>query len=149
MCREEAQDLSKLFKSGALGKAKLVGVIKEVAPCSTAKTDEELGVNEFQEKYWPHPLYLDEEKSFYEALGNRKITGLSFSWNPFTLYKSFVDIGKRMKEKNVSGNMRGEGLTLGGIFVISNKKQSIEYTYAESTGKEIPTEEIIEATKQC
>mmetsp|Transcript_16715 Transcript_16715/g.21472 ORF Transcript_16715/g.21472 Transcript_16715/m.21472 type:complete len:138 (+) Transcript_16715:308-721(+) len=133
-------------KEGALGKANLIGVIKEVAPCATAETDEELGVEEFQSKYFPYPLYLDEEKGMYSYLGSRKLTSLPFTWNPFKLYKSFKAIGERIKEKNLEGNMRGEGLTLGGVIVYSPSK-GVVYEYKEVTGKELPVEEISKAAK--
>lgn len=130
---------------GKLGKANLIGIIKEVAPCSTAETDEELGVGEFEKTYFNFPLYIDEEKGFYKYLGSRSLTrDVPFSWNPYTLYKSFQDLGKRLKEKNVDGNYKGEGLTLGGIIVYS-KKKGVVYEYKELTGSEIPKEEIMAA----
>ena len=87
LCREEAADLASLQKAGKLGKANVIGVIKEVAPCATAKTDEELGVQEFQDQYWPFPLYLDESKEFYSALGSRTFSDLPGTWNPFEFWK--------------------------------------------------------------
>lgn len=104
MCREEGLDLSTIHKAGLLGKSKLVGLVKEVAPCATAKDDGELGVSEFQSKYFNnYPLYLDEDKTFYEALGNRKITELKGSWNPFKVFEGFKAIGERIKAKNLEG----------------------------------------------
>lgn len=148
MCREEAKDLVLLQKTGRLGKAKLIGVIKEVAPCATAKTDAELGVGEFQENYFPFPLYLDEGKEFYSALGGRTFSNLEGTWNPVKIFQGFKAIGERIKAKNLAGNMRGEGLILGGILVISPKKKTV-VEFPESTGKEIPSEEIIAAVKAC
>jgi AhpC/TSA antioxidant enzyme len=148
LCREEASDLASLQKAGKLGKATIIGIIKEVAPCATAKTDEELGVSEFQEKYFPYPLYLDEEKGFYEALGKRTFSNLEGTWNPFKFFEGLKSIGNRIKTKSLEGNMRGEGLILGGIFVISPKKKSFT-TFPENTGKEIPALEIIAAIKDC
>ena len=147
LCREETQDLASLQKAGKLGKANVIGVIKEVAPCTTAKTDEELGVQEFQDQYWPFPLYLDEDKEFYTSLGSRTFSDLPGTWNPFEFWRGLKSIGERIKEKNLDGNMRGEGLVLGGIFVIDPKKQSVE-VFPESTGKEIPTADIAEAVKK-
>lgn len=137
-----------MAQSGELGKSRLLGLVKEIAPCSTAKTDEELGVAEFQEKYFGgYPVYLDENKVFYEQLGSRKITtDLEGSWNPLTVYNGFKSIGERIKAKNLDGNFRGEGLVLGGILVIS-PKEGVVYSYKEQTGKEIPRQEIIDAVK--
>ena len=138
-----------MAKEGLLGKSKLIGVVKEIAPCPTAKDDSELGVGEFQSKYFNFPLYLDEEKTFYSALGNRKITSdLKGSWNPFEVYQGFKAIGERIKAKNLEGNFRGEGLILGGILVVS-PSQGVVYTYYEETGKEIPKDDIIDAIQSC
>lgn len=134
-------------KDGALGKANLVGVIKEVAPVSGAPTDAELGVNEFNTKYFPHPLFIDEAKDMYAQLGSRSLTSdVPFSWNPFTLWASFKGLGERLKAKGLEGNMKGEGLTLGGVIIYSTKK-GIVYEYKEVTGSEIPKEDIIAAIK--
>ncbi len=55
-----------MHKEGLLGKSKLVGLVKEIAPCATAKDDSELGVGEFQSKYFNnYPVYLDQDKTFY------------------------------------------------------------------------------------
>lgn len=137
-----------MHKAGVLGKSKLIGLVKEIAPCSTAKDDLELGVAEFQNKYFNnYPLYLDETKAFYDALGNRKITELEGSWNPIKVFEGFKAIGERIKAKNLEGNMRGEGLILGGIIVIDPKQKEAVYTYYESTGKEIPNDDIIAAVR--
>ena len=126
--------MASLQKAGKLGKAKLIGVIKEVAPCSTAKTDAELGVGEFQREYFPYPLYLDKDKEFYGVLGRRTFANLPGTWNPFEFWKGIKIIGERIKEKGLDGNMRGEGAILGGIFVISPKKKSV-VAFPESTGE--------------
>jgi len=140
--------LSLLEKSGKLGKVKLIGIVKEVAPCATAKTDQELGVGEFQEKYFPYPVYLDESKEFYSALGSRTFSNLEGTWNPIKLWNGLKSIGERIKSKNLDGNMRGEGLVLGGIFVVSPSKKTV-VVFPESTGKEIPSEDIVAAVKKC
>jgi AhpC/TSA antioxidant enzyme len=146
LCREEGLDLANMQKDGLLGNARVIGLVKEIAPCATAKDDAELGVEEFQTKYFNGlPLYLDAEKAVYSALGDRKITELKGTWNPFELWKGLKGIGERIKEKNLEGNFRGEGLVLGGIIVI--KKGETRFTYYEESGKEIPRESIIAAVK--
>lgn len=148
LCREEGRDLSEMQKAGLLKGATLIGLVKEVAPCSTAKTDEELGVAEFQSDYFPYPLYLDSTKGFYSALGDRKITkDLKGSWNPFEVWKGLKSIGTRIKEKGLEGNMRGEGLVLGGIVVVDTAKSAVKFTYCEETGKEIPKDAIAAAVR--
>ena len=94
LCREEGSDLSKMHKEGLLGSTDLVGIVKEVAPCKGAQTDEELGLGEFQEKYFPHPLYIDEKKDAYKYLGDRSLLkDISiFRWNVFGMYRYSIFI---------------------------------------------------------
>ena len=144
--------MTNLASSGAFGgNVNMFGVIKEVAPAVNAKTDEQLGVAEFQREYFPYPLYLDEEQGFYEALGSRQITkDLDGTWNILKWIEGFKQIGIRIKEKNIEGRAGGNGLVLGGIFVINpdeNDENAIVYTYKEATGKEIPGKEIGDAVK--
>lgn len=136
-------------KDGVLGSADLVGVIKEVAPTGKVQTDAELGVEEFQTKYFPHPVYVDEARSMYQYLGSRSITkDVPFSWNPFKLWASFKGLGERLKAKGIEGNYNGEGLVLGGVVVYS-KDKGVVYEYKESTGSEVPREDIVAAIKSC
>ena len=59
-------------RQGKLGNARLVATVKEVAPTSMAKNDEELGVGEFVSKYFSNgEVFLDINQDFYEALGAR------------------------------------------------------------------------------
>lgn len=135
-----------------ISKIPLVGVIKEVAPTTQAETDETLGVGEFHEKYFglQYPLYLDEEKSFYEYLGNRKLS-IPFSailkpWKAFRYYKSMT---ARMKEKNIEGNMVGEGLVQGGLLVIApGTGLDVLYRYEEVTGSEVPMDDFVQGLKR-
>jgi hypothetical protein len=79
-----------------------------VAPVSGAATDAELGVTEFQSKYFGnHPLYMDKERKFYEALGNKSLFAQPLhSWNPFTLYSDFKKLMSRQKDKGIEGNLK-------------------------------------------
>jgi hypothetical protein len=150
LCREEGLALSTLHKSGSLGNAKLYGIIKEVAPVKGALTDEELGVGEFQSKYFPHDLYRDADQQFYNLLGSRNLfTDNSIpSWNPFSIYSSYQNLKARLRSKSLKGNMAGEGIRLGGI-IIAAPGRDIVYTYLEKTGQEIPENEIVEACKSA
>mmetsp|Transcript_63930 Transcript_63930/g.169201 ORF Transcript_63930/g.169201 Transcript_63930/m.169201 type:complete len:147 (-) Transcript_63930:405-845(-) len=111
----------------------LVGIIKEVAPSGKIMTDEKLGVGEFQNKYFGgNTLYLDEELQFYKALGGRRIS--LPSWSPCALWKVYKEVSGRMAQKQISGNLAGEGLTLGGVLVIGSGDQGILYEYLEESG---------------
>lgn len=141
LCREMAKDLLPVLSK--YPHVKVVGVIKEVAPAGKVKTDEELGVNVFQNQYFgKNPVYLDQKQEFYLALGKRSILKQSLStWNPFSLYKSLGRLNERLKHKGVEGNYAGDAFTQGGIILIKPNNE-IVYVYKEMTGYEIPVDEI-------
>jgi hypothetical protein len=146
LCREEAKGLANRCAAGEYKGAHLLAVIKEVAPVSGAATDAELGVGEFQSKYFPHPTYLDKDLKFYEYLGKKSLlTQLSpwsiYSWNPVRLYTDFVALGERMKAKGLEGNLKGEGFMQGGVLVI-DKDGAVVYQHNEQTGSDLPYADI-------
>eukprot|EP00569_Conticribra_weissflogii_P005635 CAMPEP_0171329194 /NCGR_PEP_ID=MMETSP0878-20121228/1110_1 /TAXON_ID=67004 /ORGANISM="Thalassiosira weissflogii, Strain CCMP1336" /LENGTH=148 /DNA_ID=CAMNT_0011829135 /DNA_START=378 /DNA_END=825 /DNA_ORIENTATION=+ len=116
----------------------IFGVVKEIGV-------DDAGLAEFQKQYFPYPLYHDEEKTFYTALGSRKLK-LS-TWNPFKLFRSFRNLSKRLSEKNISGNYKGEGLLQGGI-IIFDKNGKARFAYREETGAEVPVEDIIAVVRE-
>lgn len=117
-----------------------------MAPVSGAQTDAELGVGEFQSSYFlDYPVYMDSKKEFYSYLGNKSLLGQPLSsWNPFKLYSDFTALSARLKAKEVSGNLKGEGLLKGGI-IITHPTRGVVYTHQEMTGSEMPYDEIIAA----
>ncbi|KAL7525451.1 hypothetical protein ACHAXR_002885, partial [Thalassiosira sp. AJA248-18] len=82
--------------------------------------------------------------TFYTALGTRKLAVKS--WNPIKIFKGIRGVSKRLSKKNISGNMKGEGLVQGGI-IIFDKTGKARYAYREETGLEIPVDDIIAAVK--
>lgn len=76
---------------------------------------------------------------FYEALGSRKLS--VSTWNPWKIFKGIRKIYKRLGKKNISGNLKGEGLIQGGIVVFD--KFTARYAYREETGVEVPVDDII------
>lgn len=56
------------------------------------------------------------------------------------------ELGKRMKEKDIEGNMKGEGLTTGG-FLIFGPDGSPKYMYKEETGVPLDEDMFVEAVK--
>mmetsp|Transcript_4840 Transcript_4840/g.9126 ORF Transcript_4840/g.9126 Transcript_4840/m.9126 type:complete len:137 (+) Transcript_4840:360-770(+) len=131
----------------------MIGIIKE-------NTDVE-GVQTFQRKFFPFPLYIDEEKGFYKALGNRKRI-------IFNLMRSYSGLKKRLKKKgNIKGNYKGEGLLQGGVLLVSSasggangmkphapglsgepqpeREGKVLYQYVEQSGREVPVNDIEQA----
>jgi hypothetical protein len=110
----------------------MMGVLKE-------NTDVE-GVQIFQNKYFPFPLYVDKERQFYKELGNRKI--YTQQWNIFKMLKSYSGVRNRLQTKgNIEGNLKGEGLVQGGVLLVSRAK-GVVFQYAEKTGSEVPVDDI-------
>lgn len=60
------------------------------------------------------------------------------------MWRDFKALGERLKAKKIEGNMVGDGITLGGILVISPQNEVL-FAYKEETGQEIPTAEIAAA----
>uniref|UniRef100_A0A7R9UBL2 Peroxiredoxin-like 2A n=1 Tax=Pinguiococcus pyrenoidosus TaxID=172671 RepID=A0A7R9UBL2_9STRA len=117
---------------------RLIGLFKE------AKYGGE-DIRDFAPYFPGGELFLDDENEFYAALGNQK---LSFkTWNPFTIISGIMDMSRRMKDRGIDGNMRGEGLTLGGIFVIGPGDQGVRYLRREDTGTPPEKEPILEAVQ--
>jgi hypothetical protein len=77
--------------------------------------------------------------AFYKALGTRKLS--VSSWNPIKIFRGIRNIYKRLAKKNISGNMKGEGLVQGGIIIFDNS--GARYAYREETGVEVPIDDIV------
>jgi len=142
LCREQGSTLSSLaskedrYNPNPLDGFGLFGIVKE-----TGVDDE--GLAEFYWESYPYTLYKDEEMVFYnDFFGGRKL-GLS-TWNPFSLYSGYKKMTKRLEEKNLSGNLKGEGLLQGGI-IIFGKDGKPAYAYQEETGSDIPVDEFLSA----
>lgn len=138
MCREHGQQLLKLSArdDAPFEGFEVFGVIKE-----TGVDDE--GLQEFYAEHFPFNLYRDVDLKFYEAFGNGSIFD-GLSWNPFKLYRELKELGKRLKEKNLEGNMKGEGLTTGGVVIFSGTGEP-KYMYKEETGFPLDEEMLLQA----
>ena len=137
MCREEALDITGL--TGGRKGWNLHAIVKEHAPTSQCADDDCLGLGAFASKYWRKgAVYHDPSQSFHTALGNRKITsqGLA-SWNPVKIYSGYKEMGARMKEKEIEGNLKGEGFVQGGVAIFDGNGE-VRFVYKEKTGYEVP-----------
>lgn len=143
MCREQGQQLTDLAtkdeQNADLMKGfEMFGVVKEIG------VDDD-GLTEFYKNSFPFPLYKDDGLVFYnEFYGMRKLK--LTTWNPLRLYRGFKEMNARLKEKNLEGNLTGEGLVQGGI-IIFGKDGKAKYAYEEETGKEVPMDDIVAALK--
>jgi hypothetical protein len=112
------------------------GVIKE-----TGVDDE--GLLEFVLQF-PDKLYRDTTLAFYEAMGGRKLSIMSMLYKFVVKRAEMKELGKRMKEKNLKGNLKGEGKKQGGL-VIFDKNGDPKYAFLEVTGNDLPVSDIIAA----
>jgi len=114
----------------------LWGVVKE-----TGVDDE--GLSKFYTDYFMYPLYQDEGLVLYnDFFGKRKIALTTY--NPFKLYRGYREMSKRLNEKNLDGNMTGEGMIQGGL-IIFDKEGKVRYAYEEIIGDELEIDDIIAA----
>lgn len=114
----------------------LFGVVKETGV-------DDKGLAEFS-GFFPFPLYRDEHLDFYTALGNRNIT---IPLNPIKLIGgavALVGMQKRLSQRKIEGNLKGEGIKQGGV-IIFDKAGQPRYAIYEKTGKELPVEDILAA----
>lgn len=86
-------------------------------------------------------LLLHSDRSLYKAL-NQPALGISafFSWSLISKFRS--------DQKLFGGNMKGEGMVKGAIFVIGNREQGILASYLEELGTEIDFKPIEAAMEQ-
>jgi hypothetical protein len=145
LCREEGLDLSRFFAASENSELNesfgLMGVVKEVG------VDDE-GLAELYVDYFTHPLYHDEGRILYDALGGRalKLT----TWNPFRWIRFILGMKGRHKAKaagnggKMVGNLIGEGMVQGGVVIFDQFGQA-QYAYREETGDELPLEDIMAA----
>jgi len=132
LCREHGQQLTDAFAAHNNNTVSMWGVLKEVG------VDDE-GLADFYHNHFTFPLYLDLEHETFQAFGSRTI-GLT-TWNPLRLYRGFKAMGKRLADKNITGNYKGEGTIQGGILLF-DKQGQLRYAYDEEIGTELPMEDI-------
>jgi hypothetical protein len=114
----------------------IFGVVKE-----TGVDDE--GLADFQTHYFPFPLYRDQDFAFYHALGDRQLpTG--FILNPLHTINVALHAWRRLAEKHVVGNLKGEGIVQGGIVIFDKRGNPISM-YQEETGVDLPVVDLVNA----
>lgn len=127
----------------------LVGIIKEVAPTKQAANDTVLGIAEFED-YFHGTLYLDDDRAFYDYLGNRKLLTWDVAWkalsNPRKTWSNLKEIGHRLNDSNIDGNLVGEGLILGGILVV-DPSNAVVKEFPENSGFPIHPDALADALK--
>lgn len=137
MCREEAVNLWAMKSQFDELGVSLTCLLHENLPKE---------VEEFRE-YWPGPLYLDEEKAFYKWLGGGKPRqgSLMAFLNPFSEVWGHA---KRASTKVAKSNLKGDGLTMGGLLVLN--KGIVGYHFIEKTfGVHAPIDDVVAAASDA
>lgn len=101
------------------------------------------GLKEFYDQHFPFPLYKDEEKEIYKAIGAGSILA-GMSWNPLKVWRDIKAMGQRLKKKKIEGNLVGEGLKTGGV-VVFGSDGSPKYAIKEVTGELFDEEALLAA----
>ena len=122
-------------------------MVKEAGSSDSIEQRGDPSLAEYASRYFTcGQVYLDPDWAFYHALGSRTI-GISGIWqffNPFTA----IDRVRGLREKQIDGNLVGEGLTLGGVIVMAPGGTGVVYTYLEETGQMLPISDIQKAVNQ-
>lgn len=95
-------------------------------------------------------MYYDVEKGFYKALGGGKVrrSSLAAFLNPFS--RAWKNTRRGVSRVGDDHNLKGDGLTMGGLFVIGKGNAGVEYMFIEETfGDHAPTEEVLQAAKRA
>jgi hypothetical protein len=87
-------------------------------------------------------VFVEPANNFWTALGGRKVLSQGLStWNPLKLVESARETSRRMTSKGVTGNLKGEGLTQGGV-AIFDASGNVRFVYKEMTGYQIPRKDM-------
>lgn len=103
-----------------------------------------MGVEEFVEKkFWSGELYIDQKKESYNALGFKRFSILSLPGMLISrLGRSQI---AKVKEKGVSGDMKGDGFQNGGLLVVDVGGKVLYSFIQEHVAEHANNEDIIKA----
>jgi len=135
-CRKMAQDLWARKPDLDAAGVRLAAVVHQSLP---------LEIEDFQDKVWPGPVYQDEQKSFYRALGEGEVRvgNLLPILNPFS--RAWRNLWGSLKEVK-HHNVRGDGTVFGGVMVVARGGSTVKYAFQETTyGDAAPLDELVKA----
>jgi len=129
-----------------------------VALCCTVKEDlpaakegEDGEVEAFRKGFWPEaPIYLDATLAFYSAIGGGSTKKTSVAAFLAKLANPFSAFNKNAKRsKGTDGNLTGEGLVHGGVYVVKAgalKDEPPVFAHQElEIGDHPPTDDLVAA----
>lgn len=101
-----------------------------------------LQVKEFHPAHWPGPLYCDDDKALYRALGGGQVSRGSVLQllNPFSAAWGNV---RAAQKSGVKGNLKGDGQTMGGLFLMGAGDAGVKLQHREKTfGDHVETAKV-------
>jgi hypothetical protein len=105
------------------------------------------GLAEFGTKFFPFPIYCDKSYTFYQALGDRRLSiDLTSILNPISAFYFLCEAYRRYNSKDIGGNFKGEGVVQGGI-ILFDREGYPKYVYQEETGSDIPIVDLLLAVQ--
>jgi len=140
LCRAEADRLYK--RRDELGSARLVCIVKE---------DVEDEVAAFEQDAWKGgEIFLDKDLSFFKALGGGEYDQRSLIGFLFKMVLPGTQLKKNLKNgEGYSNNFKGEGLIVGGLYVL-RKGGAIEFSHREEEiGTHASPDDVITAAKRA
>mmetsp|Transcript_100510 Transcript_100510/g.181395 ORF Transcript_100510/g.181395 Transcript_100510/m.181395 type:complete len:163 (-) Transcript_100510:34-522(-) len=123
---------------------RLVAIVKE-------NIEEE--ISEFREQFWPEAdLFVDENKVFYKGLFGGQLAKtniLELMVKVVCCNKTLSDNNSTAKAGGYKGNLKGEGLIRGGLYVI-DKGGRVEFAFTEDEmGDHASVEDVLFAAGRC
>jgi len=97
-------------------------------------------VPEFRE-YFDGPIYLDQGKHFFKAIGNTWV-----GWTHFFNPSVWSNLWRMSSKGAIQGHMKGEGRLMGGSLVIRRGDAGVELLFKETSwGTHAPEEQLSKA----
>mmetsp|Transcript_44671 Transcript_44671/g.100854 ORF Transcript_44671/g.100854 Transcript_44671/m.100854 type:complete len:156 (-) Transcript_44671:263-730(-) len=144
MCREEASKLVSILPQLEVFGAKLAFLLKE-------DVGDEISAFQAATGAEPGAIYLDESNAFFKALGG----GTENSESTLGFLAKYAAGGQmkqniqRAEAAGFKGNLTGEGLVKGGLYVVGPGGRQ-EYAFAESEiGDHAPLDAVIGAVARA
>lgn len=101
-------------------------------------------IKDFSKYFFGGDIYLDEDKQFYQALGN---TWKSL-WSMVFSLRTWSNVMRSRKNKDVSGNLKGEGRLMGGVILMGKEDEGPYFVHREDpVGEFADLEELDAAMK--
>jgi len=108
--------------------------------------------NELKEfrAFWPHgDIYINPDRSIYRALGGGSIRklGLTQLFSPWVIMGAYKETLSAVRNGEITGNLRGNGMLLGGVMITSQNK-TLLYQWKQEYHTLANTSEIHQAALQ-